>query len=215
MQYGFEELMAGKSNEDLRVYITDCARYQPAAIEAAIDEFKKRGIIIEGPELEKVNATITQKKADEKAEEYALVFPKQRSDNVVAYMEAPEFYSKRVIYVFSILFGEITGAILLAININKGGDKKGVIPVLFFGIFYFVATCLLIGYVPDNGRSLGTALGFLLNAIGASVLNNFFWNKYIGKETKHKPRPFWTPLFICIAVLVVFFALAFHAAKFK
>jgi len=204
MQKYFEKLTAGKSDEELRVYITDCGRYEPAAINAAIDEFKKRGVTITGLELDKINTVIEQKEAKENLWGFSDLW----SANIVKDADAPEFYSQKLIYRFSYLFSVIAGAILLAINISKSGSKKGVMLVIFFGIFYSVGVFMILGLIPHNPNASITLLGMVLNGLGAVILNIFFWNKYIGKLVNYRRKPFWIPLVVCILVTIMILVIA-------
>ena len=62
-----------------------------------------------------------------------------------------------------------------------------------------MAGTVLLMYLPRN-----TAFSFGVNAAGGMILLLLFWNKYIGKETRHRARPVWIPLFIaCLLIIAI------------
>ncbi len=193
MEIDLEKLMGGKSEEDLQKYITDAKRYTPEAINAAINELKKRGVFFSDVQLAEINSEIEQKKVNENTNNWAFDWKK----NIVTDIDAPLFYSERVIWYFSILFGVVTGGILLSLNLNKLKNKKASLLTFFFGFIYSIFAIWAIGLISEKTKSTsGLTIGF--NGLGALVLHRFFWKKYIGKDTKYRTRPFWLPLVICI-----------------
>lgn len=198
MEIDFEKLMAAKSAEDLQKYMTDNSRYTPEAISAAINELRKRGRVFTETELIKINSDIEQKKENDNNNNFTFDWKK----NVVTDIDAPLFYSERVIWYFSILFGVITGGVLLSINLKKLNKKKVSFFTLLFGIIYSIFTIWIIGLISEKTKSTsGLTIGF--NGVGAFVLHRFFWRKYIGKDTKYRARPFWGPLVICIVFATI------------
>ena len=88
----------------------------------------------------------------------------------------------------------------MAINLNKANAKKGVvIAVIGFGVIY---TALQIWFLSTV--KLGTGGTFIVSAIGATVLQYFFWPKYIGSETLYRARPIWIPLIVGAAIVIPF-----------
>ena len=113
----------------------------------------------------------------------------------------PVYYSERAIYVFSILFSTLFGAILMAINLKNSEKKKGTWQVVTFGLIYTIGISWGLSYAPKS--STGLSIG--LNAIGAYVLRQFFWIKYIGKDVNYTKRSVLIPAIvgIFIALLVI------------
>jgi len=129
----------------------------------------------------------------------SLTFRKM-NQYVVKDEQAPAYYSQRAIWYFAIFFGVLFGSVLMAINLHKAGAKRGPITmVLGFGVVY---TILQIWF--SNIVDLGTPVTFGLNAIGSSVLQYFFWPKYIGAETRYRAKPIWMPLIIGIIIMIPF-----------
>jgi hypothetical protein len=186
----FEKLMAGKSAEDLQKYITD-NRYTAQAINAAVNEIKKRGIGISEMKQEEINEMIEQKKA-------ASV----HVSNVVTDTNAPLFYAPNTIWLFTICFGTLAGAILLSIDLYNYRAKNNALYVLLFAIPYNIFTATIFGV---NARLMPVFIVFavLFNAVGGVVLNNFFWRRYIGKHTQYRAKTYTVPLLICILLMVV------------
>ena len=118
--------------------------------------------------------------------------------NLVEDESAPQFYSQMVIYVFSIVFCVLFGAIMLVANISKTEQKKGVLEIILFGIMFTVTQVLILSSIQINA---GVTLIF--NFIGGQILNIYFWNKYIGRDTKYMARSYAGPLIIGIVLSVV------------
>jgi Na+-transporting methylmalonyl-CoA/oxaloacetate decarboxylase gamma subunit len=110
-----------------------------------------------------------------------------------------ELHSKRVIYVFSTVFSSIFGAVLLMYNMKQTDNQKGRIQVLIFGILYTIA-----GIVIINQLNINTNLTLLFNIMGAVILNEYFWNKYIGKHIKFRHRSWIKPAIISVIIIIPF-----------
>jgi hypothetical protein len=54
----------------------------------------------------------------------------------------------------------------------------------------------VISFIP--GRT--TPFTLVFNLLGAIVLYNYFWVKYIGGKYKYRTRPFWIPMIIGIFI---------------
>ena len=109
----------------------------------------------------------------------------------------PAFYSKTLILVFAILFSTIFAAVLLIINLRRLGKKKEGMWVLLFAIAYMVATAGLIATLNvDAGYSL------IANVIGAAILNEYFWNKYIDSDLEYKRKGWMQPILIALAIVL-------------
>ena len=103
----------------------------------------------------------------------------------------PRLYSKRVIYVFSVLFSTIFGTVILMSNLKQIGEKKGRMEVLIFGIIFMLGTAVTLTTVK-----LQTNLGIPLNILGGLILNEFFWNRYIGRDTPFEKKSWHKPAMI-------------------
>jgi len=117
--------------------------------------------------------------------------------NIVTDLDATPFYSPRAVWGFSFFFTVIFGAVLLSSNLT---DKKAKWIVIGFGIIYTTAVIIIINLLqqPNTGLTLG------LNGVGAVILTELFWDKYVGKETKFRIKPIWKPLIISIIIMIPF-----------
>jgi len=115
---------------------------------------------------------------------------------------SPTLYSQKVIYTFSILFTVIFGGILFAINLKEVDKKNGIVPVIIFAVLYTVLSVYILELI--NSGLPGTVV---LAAVGALVINNIFWNKYIGKNTKYHKKSYTKPLIIALLIFIPLLAL--------
>ncbi len=118
----------------------------------------------------------------------------------------PNLYSKSLILVFSLLFSPIFAAVLLMLNLKALGKNKERFYVLFFGIGYLFATAAILQIF-----NLPTNLTFIANVIGAAILNEYFWNKYIGRETEYVKKSWIKPALVSVAVALFFLLLIMGA----
>ncbi|WP_051286255.1 hypothetical protein [Salinimicrobium terrae] len=114
----------------------------------------------------------------------------------------PGLYSKTLILIFAILFSTIFAAALLVVNLRILGKKKEAGWVLLFGIVYIIATALVM-----QAFSLSPSMTIIANVIGAAILNEFFWNKFIGSDFPYKKKSWIKPILISVGIALVFFML--------
>ncbi len=112
----------------------------------------------------------------------------------------PELYSKTLILMFAILFSTIFAAALLIVNLRSLGKNK---PALLVGLFAF--TFVIATAVVMQVFSLSPTLSIVANVIGAAILNEFFWNKYIGSDFAFEKKSWIKPTLISIAIALIFF----------
>lgn len=112
---------------------------------------------------------------------------------------APELHSKRVITVFSAIFSTIFGAVLLMYNMKQTNNPKGRIQVLVFGVLWTVASILTINYI-----GLKANFAIIFNLVGAGILTEYFWNKFIGKEFEYRKRSWIKPAIISVIITIPF-----------
>lgn len=201
--------MSSLSDEELEEYVEAYVNYTPAAITAAVFEMKRRGRIYTTEEANVIRAKILERKDTLAAEsKSAISSMAEWKGNVVEDEEAPLLYSQRAIYLFSAFFSPLFGAILLAINVSKYADKRGVYEIVGFGVACLVGLGVFNSYFPD----LHHAISVGANLAGAYALNNFFWNKHIGKTT-YRARDIAVPLVIACAVTLVLLYFAIHSSE--
>jgi hypothetical protein len=196
--YNFKEDFEKVSDQDLRVYIDQRQKYIPEAVEAAIEELQKRGHVFSEEELISIRQDVQLKAEQEKARDEKIWANGQSFATTDA--DAPEFYSKRVIRIFSFLFSTLFGSILMAMNLSRTNSKKGVLEVILFGLAFTAFSIWLASVIPGNNNNFG----IILNLIGGAILSYFFWNKYIGENTPYRTRSFWIPLAIGVAISALF-----------
>ena len=108
----------------------------------------------------------------------------------------PALYSKRVIFMFCLLFSTIFGAVILMSNLNSIKENKGKWQVLLFALLYTAGHA----YTVFNFST--TYIGLMLNLGGALFLTEYFWNRYIGMEREFI-RKSWTKPAIVSALITV------------
>ena len=110
----------------------------------------------------------------------------------------PELYSKRVIFAFSMIFSTIFGAVILMSNLKTRSEKKGRIQVLIFSIIYTIGTIISLNSISS------TKLTIPLNLLGALILNEYFWNRYLGKDIEFIKKSWIKPAVISLIVCIPF-----------
>lgn len=121
--------------------------------------------------------------------------------------ELPVLYSDRVIFSFSILFSVVFGGILFARNLKEVDRREGIAPVVIFSVVYSLFSI----YVLDVAKTgmIGT---ITLAIIGSTIINTFFWDRYIGRRTPYYRKSYRKPLLIALAIFVPLAILAFCTA---
>jgi hypothetical protein len=194
MAIDFEKLMTNKSDDGLQEYLDNRTKFTIEAVQSAIGEMQKRGRVFSQEELANYSKEFQAKKEATEKEEKEL-FGNQWKRNVATDENSPAYYSERAIYTFSAFFSVFFGAVLLSINCRGTETKKGVWEVLAFGIVYTGLQIWILSMIPRN-----TVLTVTFGMGGALLMNHFFWEKYIGKDTKYRSKPIWKPLIIGIII---------------
>lgn len=112
----------------------------------------------------------------------------------------PQLYSKTLILIFSILFSTIFAAALLMLNLRKLQKIKEAFWVLLFSISYMLATAVII-----QTFNLSPIMTVIANVIGAAILNEYFWNRYIGGDYHFRKKSWIKPTVISFAIAIGFF----------
>lgn len=120
--------------------------------------------------------------------------------------ELPSLYSKTLILVFAVLFSVIFAAVLLIINLRSLGKRKAAWIILLFSIIYLIFTAVMLQVF-----SLDPSLTFVFNVIGAAILNEVFWNRFIGKEAEFRKRGWIKPILIALMIAMAFFLLVLYS----
>ena len=174
--YNWTEILSKKETSELAEIIRNRNSESDEKVKAALSELKIRGIESENYfEIVETNNKTVQE-ADE---------------------NSPILYSEKVIWTFSILFSVIFGGILFALNLKEVDKKKGIIPVIIFSIIYTALTIYILDLIKA-----GTGGTLIAGAIGALILNELFWKKYIGKGIVYRRKSFVKPLIIALIIFV-------------
>ncbi len=201
METDFIQLMTTKSEEGLQEYIDNRQKYNPQAVFAAIEEFKKRGRVFLDNEIETIKSDLLkQQEISKQRIADSEPSPTKWKKNVVDDVNAPQYYSEKAIYIFSILFSVLFGSILMTINLSKAKKKNAAISVFLFGIIFTGIQIWLLSLIPRN-----SGLTLITNVGGASIINYYFWKNYIGTDTKYRARPIWIPLLIALCITIPLF----------
>jgi hypothetical protein len=185
-----------KSNDELEFIIDNREKYLPESVEGAVDELQSRGKAFSDEELQVISEDMqARRQLAESASVSGGLFSNPGKNNFVDDPDAYVFYSRRVIRVFTILFSAFFGSIMMAINIGKTKNTTGVILVLLFGVVFTTMQIVILQSVHIN-----SSLTIIFCLLAAFCLDSFFWARYLGKSTLYKPRTFWTPLIIGLAI---------------
>ena len=177
--------MSNNTNLELASIIRDRTNEPEEKVTATLIELKKRGL----------EATV-----------YSEILESIQSKEPKLDENLPTLYSDRVIYIFSILFSVFFGGILFARNLKEVDKKNGIYPVIIFSVLYTALSIYILNLI-----NTGTPGTFVLGAIGALVINNVFWNKYIGKDIKYHKKSYKKPLIIALAIFTPILALVIWA----
>jgi hypothetical protein len=186
-----------KSEFELRDSMINREKYLPETVEAAVAELQKRGAEISDEELMAIDDYLKTRRSLLNTEtNYFSLFTNTQKDKEIIDPEAPAFYSKRAIYLFSILFSVLFGSVMLAVNIMKTPKRLYAIWVILYGLAFTTAFLLVASNYKFNSGVVVVA-----GIAGAYPLNYFFWGRYIGHATLFRVKPIWIPLIIGLAII--------------
>jgi len=183
--YNWLQIVTNLSKDELSNIIRNKSSEPDEKVSAAIGELRRRGYVTDEGAID-INKKV----------------------NAVPDENSPTLYSDRVIYTFSVLFSVIFGGVLFAINLKTVNKKEGIVPVTIFSIFYAALSIYILNIV-----NLGTMGAILFGAIGAMIINNFFWKKYIGKDVLYHKKSFVKPLIIALIIFIPLFFLIIWSYK--
>jgi len=187
------------SDEELMERIDNRENYLPATVLNAVAELQRRGHEFSEEELRVINEDMQARMEIVNGNTPAFgIINDNYKDALVEDPDAYEFYSRRVVKVFTFFFSAFFGAILMAINIGKTRDYNGVILVLVFGLGISVVEQTLAAAI---GLGAGATIFFAF--INASLIDALFWNRYIGNTTLYKARTYLAPLIIGLLLTAI------------
>ena len=100
-----------------------------------------------------------------------------------------------MIKAFTFFFSPVFGAILMAMNMAKAKQNEGIFRVILFGVGIILAENVIVAAI-----GLSPSINIIVAFLNAYLIDLLFWDKYIGKATLYKPRSFWAPLIIGLAI---------------
>jgi cation transport ATPase len=111
---------------------------------------------------------------------------KYQTDDIAA----PELYTKKTVFILSILFSPLVGVVLLIMNFNRLKNRVGITQVVQIGLAYIVLVVFASNFLEIK------PLQYVINFGGAYLVSEWFWNRKIGKKTLHRPRSWIKPAII-------------------
>ena len=191
----FYKKFQDKTDKELKKILAEKENYTSEAITAAYNILKERNFSVE--EFSFIEQEIQQSPLEEETTKTENVTTNTTSDIAL--------FSKKTILGFSIFFSTIFGVVLLMINMQQVKSEKGKNQVLFFGIAYLLCTIIIVQIFKTSSM-----LGLLFNLLGATILNEYYWNKFIGKEVEYQKRNWLKPALISLSIVLIFFVIAFY-----
>ena len=188
----FSKRMEIKSNSELEAILNDKTKYTDLTIQAAIWELEKRTSQLSEKHDENEDTSIDvqyinehKELAQSTVEDYDL---KEKGfwdldENLVEDQNAPELYSQQLIYFISILFSTIFGSILLYSNLKEIKNKEAGYVVILFGLALPIMLISIFLFIK-----IPIYLPVIINIMGAKILTQRLWNKYIGEELTYRSR---------------------------
>ena len=195
--------MSYKSDSELKEILNNQDKYTNKALQAVYWELEKRGlqeeVTIDEQLLETINSPVIEEKVVENQAENV-----DENSSPFDTFEKKKLYSKPAILGFSVFFSTIFGAVLLMYNMRVTQNYKARIQVFLFGLLYMVLLYTVVFFITPNFL---VTLG--LNYLGYTIMSEYFWNKYIGKNYDYEKKQIGKPLLISICIVVFIVLLQF------
>ncbi|GEJ47278.1 hypothetical protein [Chryseobacterium sp. ON_d1] len=190
------------SNKELEAYLKEGNRFVPEAVQTAFEILEERGRIFSEMEKTAVQQLIQHKEEEEEAKRSEEI--ETWKDHITEDPEAVRLYSRMTIFVSSVLFSTIPGAILLTLNLIKLKKFFPAIFTLAFGflVFMFQRYVLLSHfdfgttsrYSPEIGVVAIGALGLLVISVLATP-----------KKLPYRAESYIFPVLLCAGTAVVMY----------
>jgi hypothetical protein len=208
METDFSFLASARSNQELIERIENRQKYMPETVEASLAELQSRGHEFSDEEVKVIREDIQAHRANAAIVSGNLsMFNDEYKNAIVEDPDAPQMYSRRVLYFFTVFFSALFGSIMLSLNARKLGKNSEAAYILIFGVvFTLVQVWIGIHFHPNSKDTYGIIGGL----IGAYCLDYFFWKRYIGYGTFYRTRSFVMPLVIGVAIVAVVLVATFY-----
>ena len=115
--------------------------------------------------------------------------------------EPIKLFSKKVIFVFSILMSPVFGCLLFADNLNQANRKNYILPVVAGGFLYNMVFAFVLRSIISNPQMLLIALQ-IVNIAGAFILVGPIWKALLGDIEEYEKKSFVGPLVILILITI-------------
>ncbi|WP_126650195.1 hypothetical protein [Chryseobacterium aureum] len=190
------------SNQELEKYLQQDNRFVPDAVQAAFEILEERGRVFSEQEKTVVQQLIQHKKEAEEAKRAEEM--EVWKDHITEDPEAIQLYSRMTIFVSSILFSTIPGAILLSLNLIKLRKYFPAVLTMVFGVLFFIFQKYVLlshfdfgtssRYSPEIGVIGIGALGLILISVLATP-----------KKLPYRAASYIFPVILCLGTAVVMY----------
>lgn len=200
-----------RSDAELEQRIDNREYYMPETVEASIAELQRRGREFSDEELNIIKEDLQAHRQNASSiSSRPGLFNNDYKNSIVKDPDAPQMYTRRALYVFTVLMGALFGSIMLAINAGKTEKKTAILWVMLFGIGFSALQYYVITVTHANSpASLQIAGGI----ISAYCLDYIFWRLFIGYSTFYRAKPIWMPLIIAVLLFALIIAAAILGKK--
>ncbi|GAA4037662.1 hypothetical protein GCM10022409_23500 [Hymenobacter glaciei] len=192
-----------KTDAALREYVTGHVQYREAAVLAALDELRRRGLPAPEeatlrPGLE--GGAAAQQALDEaEAVRQEAIRPATTPPEEAVEENSVALYSPVTIVLFSVPFTFVAGGVLLGLNLWRLDRKRALLVLVLFLIAYLVGVVMALQWaLPIYGISSWYGPLINLPPILAYVL--WFWPRNMS-GVSYRSRSWLPPLLVCFAFL--------------
>ena len=193
------------SNYDLNRLIERVEKEPRDKIIEALKELDKRGAL-DGQGRDLLSRlkfkTISSLQAGEKV---LPAFPRGpfMDPNITNDPALPRLYSRYAIRFFAILFSPFFAGIMLAINLSRLNKNKYITGLIIFSFAFSLLSFFISGRYPEQM----TIITLIVNLIGSILLEEFFWNRHIGRDFKFQRQNVLPALLIGFGVSFLMLAI--------
>lgn len=188
------------SNEELLKYVRPESRFVYEAIEIAYEILKARGVIFSISEEQMIIQMIKNKKH----KELNITNINKWDINAVDKDLSNIFYSQKAVWYFSVFGGVHIGSVLLALNLFSISKKMRALLVMLFGFSYSVMLYYIYELAQIYFAEYSILIFIILTAGGASILQFFFWDKYLA-NIQYRKKDILMPIILCIIFNILIF----------
>lgn len=190
------------SNQELEGYLKEGNRFVPEAVQVAFEILEERGRVFNEQEKTAVQQLIQRKQEAEEAKRAEEV--EVWKDHITEDPEAIKLYSRMTIFVSSILFSTIPGAILLSLNLIKLRKYFPAFLTLAFGVLFFIFQ----KYVLLSHFDFGTSSRYSpeIGVIGIGTLSLILISVLATpKKLPYRAASYIFPVILCLGTAVVMY----------